>query len=303
VKFIRITDELSVSKLILGTVNFGTMVDEAASFAIMDAYFARGGDTLDTAKVYGSWNPSGISLSEVTVGNWLKARGLRDRVKIITKGCHPILGQPGPRVNAACVKADIEESLLRLQVEVIDHWYLHRDDETVPVEEIIDALECQRKQGHIRSYGASNWSTARIEAANAYAEAIGAQGFTSSQINWSLAQGNPEAMAPQGLVSMTPEIAASPILDTIIVSAMPMDRLKNCSSSSGISRRLRDADENSGSAAASESTFLSITQILCVSFPDIRAFIIAIQALFVFIQIYQFIAKLYKAKPVLLPRQ
>ena len=139
------------------------------------------------------------------MGKWVKDRGLRDKVKIITKGCHPLLGNPEPRVSAACAHADIEESLLRLQAEVIDHWYLHRDNEAVPVEEIIDALEAEVQAGHIRSYGASNWSCARIEEANKYAKSIGGQGFTSSQINWSLAQANPDYLRSQGLVAMTPE--------------------------------------------------------------------------------------------------
>src|SRR3954452_16511794 len=80
------TTDLKVANLCLGTMQFGWTADEAASFAVMDAYVAAGGNFIDTADVYSRWAPGNDGgVSEEMVGRWMKERGNRDRLVIATK--------------------------------------------------------------------------------------------------------------------------------------------------------------------------------------------------------------------------
>lgn len=121
----------------------GSTLDEQASFKLMDRYVELGGNMVDTAEVYANWLPGEKSISEKVIGRWMKARGNREQLIVTTKGVHHDLDAPTivPRVAYAPILTDIEASLQRLQVETIDLYWLHRDDPTKPVEEIIDALD------------------------------------------------------------------------------------------------------------------------------------------------------------------
>lgn len=188
-----VSGPLPLSKIILGTAEFGCRIPEEQSFRLMDRYFELGGNTLDTAAVYGDWEDKGIPLSEITIGKWMRANGNREQVTLITKGAHYRLATPNiPRVSAACIHQDVEQSLNALQTNVIDLYFLHRDDPTVPVEELMNALDIYVKRGNIRALGASNWTAERIAQANAYALSAGKTPFSASQIRWSLAIINPE---------------------------------------------------------------------------------------------------------------
>jgi aryl-alcohol dehydrogenase-like predicted oxidoreductase len=112
-------------------------------------------------------------------------------VLLATKGSHPDLAQMQVgRLSPAEICADLEESLLFLQVGTIDLYWLHRDDPTRPAEEIIDTLEAQVRAGKIRYFGCSNWRLDRIQAARQYAAARGITGFVGVQNLWSLAKPN-----------------------------------------------------------------------------------------------------------------
>jgi aryl-alcohol dehydrogenase-like predicted oxidoreductase len=89
------------------------------------------------------------------------------------------------------IARDVEESLERLGVDAIDLYFLHRDDPRVPVGEIVDALNKHVDSGRVRQLGASNWTTARIAAANEDAAARGRRGFVASQVKFSLAPAKP----------------------------------------------------------------------------------------------------------------
>ena len=90
---------------------------------------------------------------------------------IATKGAHPLLSSMNvPRCTPEEIVHDIEQSLGHLQCDVIDLYWLHRDDPTRPTGEIIETLAGQVKAGKIRYYGCSNWRVERIAAANAYAD-------------------------------------------------------------------------------------------------------------------------------------
>ncbi|MCC2683270.1 MAG: aldo/keto reductase [Paenibacillaceae bacterium] len=170
------------SQLILGTDYYKVELMDQIS-VIMDEFLAIGGTTLDTAHNYGGGR------SEVAIGQWLKERGNREKVTILTKGAHPDKDNPS-RVGRKFLNEDIDCSLERLQTNYLDMWALHRDDPSVPVSEIIDTLNERIQAGHIQAIGVSNWSCARIDEANEYAKANGKVGFTFSSINLSLAKPN-----------------------------------------------------------------------------------------------------------------
>ena len=179
---------LCVSRLALGTDYFGTHVDSDIAFQIMDEYTAAGGNLLDTARFYADWVPGGHGASERTVGQWLARRGARERVLISTKGGHPDLDSMQiSRLSLEEVSGDLEDSLQALGVDCIDLYWLHRDDESQPVEKIMDMLAAVADTGYVRAIGCSNWRAQRLVAANEYAARQGIPQFCASQLQWSLA--------------------------------------------------------------------------------------------------------------------
>jgi aryl-alcohol dehydrogenase-like predicted oxidoreductase len=183
--------DLVVSVLCLGTGEAGANYDRPAGFAMLDAFIEQGGNFVDTAHIYSDWIPGERSRSEKLLGAWMQARRNRPGVLIATKGAHPDLDSMHiGRLSPAEITADLEESLRFLQVEAIDLYWLHRDDTTRPVEEIIDTLEGQVRAGKMRYYGCSNWQLERIRRAQAYAAGRGASGFAGVQNLWSLAKPN-----------------------------------------------------------------------------------------------------------------
>ena len=169
--------EKPVSRLVQGSVMFGTG-GEADAFAVLDAVYAAGGRAVDTARHYGD-------ATESALGRWIKERGLRDEIVIIGKGAHHTPERQ--RVTPADIAVDLEASLRQLGVEAIDLYLLHRDDPSVPVGPIVEALDGHRRAGKILAYGGSNWSVERIAEANAYAAAHGHAPFAASSPNFSLA--------------------------------------------------------------------------------------------------------------------
>ena len=184
---------MNVSKIVLGTDYFGTTVSKDTAFQMMDSFIEAGGNCIDTARVYAQWLPGGKGASEKVIGEWLKSRGIRDKVIISTKGGHPPLGKMDQgRLSRECIESDLDESLKALQTDYIDIYWLHRDDIKRPVEDIMETLHHIVKQGKVRAVGCSNWKVERIEEANNYALSNGCTPFVSSQIQWSLASSTPE---------------------------------------------------------------------------------------------------------------
>lgn len=179
--------ELSVFPLCLGAASLGVNMSRSDAFALLDAYVAAGGNFLDTARVYSDWIPGETQRSEKIIGEWLGARRNRSRIVVATKGAHPDLAKPLPRVTPAAIDGDLTDSLRHLRTDFIDLYWLHRDDPTQPVGPIIDALERHRRAGRIREYGCSNWTAARITAASEYAAGSGAAGFRANQPMWNAA--------------------------------------------------------------------------------------------------------------------
>ncbi len=197
-------NEIAVSRIILGTALFGAAMSREESFDIMDTYFAHGGRAFDTARVYSDWLPNGHNASERTVGEWIRARDCRSEVVLMTKGAHPSFADMHKsRLSPEEIRADFHESLRILQTDYVDVYFLHRDDEAVPVSVIVDTLDEFVKTGKARMLGASNWRAERILEANEYARASGRTPFSVSEIQWSYAVCTPrESFGDDTLVCM-----------------------------------------------------------------------------------------------------
>lgn len=151
----------------LGAMYFGTKQDRAASFALLDHYVALGGDFIDTANIYAHWVGDAWcgGESETILGDWLKARGNRNNVTIATK-VGIAYGEVPTSLAAPRIIEECEKSLKRLGIETIDLYFAHRDDPSVPQEEVLGAFARLIEQGKVRAIGASNFTIDRLAAAH-----------------------------------------------------------------------------------------------------------------------------------------
>ncbi|MDX2051284.1 MAG: aldo/keto reductase [Polyangiaceae bacterium] len=180
--------DLVPSSIALGCATLGKDPEPHVTFQLFDTYVEHGGTFLDTAKVYSDWLPGEKSQSEKTIGAWVRERRNRASLTIATKGCHPELSTMHvPRLSPAELRADINASLSHLDTDYIDLYWLHRDDPTRPVAEILDALNAEVQAGKIRYFACSNWSVARIAEAAAYRDVQKCMGFCANQVRFSLA--------------------------------------------------------------------------------------------------------------------
>lgn len=155
------SSDLEVFPLALGGNVFGWTADEAQSFDVLDAYTAAGGNFVDTADVYSAWAPGNKGgESETVIGNWFAARGNRSDVVLATK----VGGRADHKgLSASTIKSGAEESLRRLRTDYIDLYYTHYDDPSVPVEEVIGALDDLVTSGKVRAIAASNVTPGRLQ--------------------------------------------------------------------------------------------------------------------------------------------
>jgi aryl-alcohol dehydrogenase-like predicted oxidoreductase len=168
-----------ISRLVQGTVMFNTKTLDRW-MQLMDDVFAAGGNVFDSAHQYGNGE------CERMLGKWITERGVREQVVILTKGAHHTIDRR--RVTPFDITADLFDSLARLKTDYIDLYVLHRDDPNVPVGPIIEILNEHQRAGRIRAFGGSNWSIARLEAANAYAREHELTPFAVSSPHFSLAE-------------------------------------------------------------------------------------------------------------------
>lgn len=166
------------SRIILGTAYFGDGITKEDAFMMMDTFREMGGTHIDTARLYADGK------SEEVVGEWLKSRDAGEMI-VSTKGAYydADLGET-PRVNKEEITRDVDNSLKALKRETIEFYWLHKDDENEPVEKIIDIMNDLVKSGKILKFGASNWTSQRIDMANAYAKSNGLVPFSASQIRF-----------------------------------------------------------------------------------------------------------------------
>ena len=199
--------DLTVSRLCMGTVNFGAALNQQQVNAHLDAFTAHGGNLIDTAHVYCNWLPGESSCSERAIGRWLKDHR-REDVILCTKGGHFDLPTPEiSRVTPDNLRQDLEESLRYLQTDYIDLYMLHRDNPALPVEVIMDCLASFVAEGKVRYLACSNWSARRTAQANAYAAERGQPGFVVNELMWSMARINRDTL-PADYVMMDEEMMA-----------------------------------------------------------------------------------------------
>ena len=162
-----------LEQLSLGAANLHTNgLDNA--FEVLDAWLAAGGRMIDTAASYAGGE------SERTIGAWLRERGSRERVVLMTKVGHPDANYTRNRVTPALLEADLAGSLDRLGVPWVDVLLVHRDDPALPVGAILDVLATAVVAGQARAYGVSNWTLPRLDEALAYVDGHGLPPLTWS---------------------------------------------------------------------------------------------------------------------------
>ncbi|MGH3391732.1 MAG: aldo/keto reductase [Actinomadura sp.] len=181
-----LADGTPVGALSLGAMWFGTRVDEAESFAILDRFVAAGGTLIDTANNYAFWLDGGAGgESETVVGRWLAGRKVRDRVVLSTKvgGMPKGTGREG--LSAPVIRSALDDSLKRLGTDRVDVYWAHLEDRSVPLEETVDAFAAAVEQGKVGVLGASNHATWRVERARRLARDRGRPGYTCLQLRHS----------------------------------------------------------------------------------------------------------------------
>ncbi len=179
--------DIEVAPWCLGGNVFGWTADEKTSFDILDAFVDAGFGFIDTADIYSSWAPGHRGgESETVIGNWLAARKNRDRVVIATKLG---MGQPGRegRLDRRYIAEAIEASLKRLRTDYVDLYQSHRDDESTPQAETLQAYADLVKAGKVRIIGASNFSAARFRSALETSADLGLPRYETLQPQYNLA--------------------------------------------------------------------------------------------------------------------
>lgn len=162
---------LIVSRLCLGTMNFGHLADKAASFEIMDRAYDLGIQFIDTADVYGGPQrpdiPLGYGISEEIVGEWLQKSGKRNEIVLATKLYQPMVNGPnGRRLSAYHIREACEASLRRLKTDHIDLYQMHHFDRETPFDEIWQAMDVLIQQGKVLYVGSCNfpgWGIAAMQ--------------------------------------------------------------------------------------------------------------------------------------------
>lgn len=204
---------LKVSRLCLGTMNFGPQTTEADSFAIMDRALELGINFFDTANVYG-WK-KGEGWTEQIIGRWFaQGGGRREKVVLATKVYGGMGDWPNQsRLSALHIIRSCEDSLRRLQTDVIDVFQMHHVDRSAPWEEIWQAMETLTRQGKIVYVGSSNFAGWHIAQANERARARHYLGLVSEQSLYNL-------------VDRTIELEVIPACETYGLGLIPWSPLK-----------------------------------------------------------------------------
>jgi aryl-alcohol dehydrogenase-like predicted oxidoreductase len=183
--------DIDVSGLCLGGNVFGWTADREASFAVLDAYAAAGGNFIDTADVYMAGAPGNSGgESETIIGEWMAARGNRDVIVIATK-VGKLAGLDNLRADT--IRRAADDSLRRLGVDHIDLYYSHGDDPDTPLAEMLGAFGELIEAGKVRAIAASNYSGARLAEALETAERDGLPRFVALQPHYNLMERDYEA--------------------------------------------------------------------------------------------------------------
>lgn len=179
---------LSVSRICLGTMNFGPVTDRADAYSIMDAAHEHGINFFDTANVYG-WGEN-RGLTETIIGEWFaQGSGRRERTVIATKLYGDMGDWPNDgRLSALNIRRACDASLRRMQTDYIDVYQMHHIDRGTPWDEIWEAMDVLRLQGKILYVGSSNFAGWHLAQAQEVARRRGALGLVSEQSIYNLVE-------------------------------------------------------------------------------------------------------------------
>jgi aryl-alcohol dehydrogenase-like predicted oxidoreductase len=178
--------DLTIAPVVFGGNVFGWTADAKTSFDLLDRFTGAGFNAIDTADVYSAWAPGNKGgESETIIGAWMKARGNRNAVTVITKvGSEMGPGKKG--LSARYIEEEVEASLKRLQIDAIDLYLSHWPDDSVPHEETLGAYQRLIAKGKIRWCGASNYSPAQLAAALEASKANGLPRYEALQPEYNL---------------------------------------------------------------------------------------------------------------------
>jgi len=156
--------KLETAPVVMGGNVFGWTIDEKQSFELLDEFVGAGFNTVDTADVYSRWGEGNSGgESESIIGSWMKKRGIRKEVNVITKVGSDV-GQGHKDITEKHIVKAVDDSLRRLQTDHIDLYLTHWDDDRTPVEETLGAYQKLIDAGKVRYIGASNLSPERLNA-------------------------------------------------------------------------------------------------------------------------------------------
>lgn len=177
---------LSVAPLAFGGNVFGWTVKNKTAFELLDAFVDLGFNLIDTANMYSAWVPGNQGgESEVILGQWFKASGKRRQIVLATK-VGMTMGDGSRGLKKAYILKAVEDSLKRLQTDVIDLYQSHQDDLETPLEETLSAYDTLIKQGKVRAIGASNYDARRLRKALEMSRQHGLPAYVSLQPEYNL---------------------------------------------------------------------------------------------------------------------
>lgn len=178
-----------ISKIGLGVARFGTRVDQAESYEMLDYFVANGGTVLDTARNYYEWVENGRGKSESCIGEWMEKAKTRDQIWLVTKGG---VKNDGKRfwsdLSQETLLLELSQSLEALRTDYLNVYLLHRDEPGRSVEEIVETMQVLAERGKVDQIGVANWRSDRIKSANRYAERNHLKKFAIVQTWWSLSE-------------------------------------------------------------------------------------------------------------------
>jgi NDP-hexose C3-ketoreductase / dTDP-4-oxo-2-deoxy-alpha-D-pentos-2-ene 2,3-reductase len=216
---------LSVSRIVLGTLNFGPEIAEPAAHALMDHAHDKGINFFDTSNVYG-WK-TGEGWTEQIIGRWLaQGGGRRERTVLATKLYSAMSEWPNDgRLSALHIRRACDDSLRRLQTDHIDIYQMHHIDRSTPWDEIWEAMEVLRFQGKILYVGSSNFAAWHIAQAQEAAKARHLLGLVSEQSIYNLLTRDIELeVLPAAQAYGLGVLAWSPLLRGLLAGVLREDR-------------------------------------------------------------------------------
>lgn len=199
------TNHTDTPQIVLGTMDYGTRVDERTAYGLLDRFVEAGGFWLDTANCYSFWNdPSGLGgASERVLGSWLRENpGVRSRVGIATKVRQdPLVAHAWPEsaegLSAEAIRRGLAGSLDRLGVDHVDLLWAHAEDRAVPLAETVAAFGEAVAAGRAVRIGAANHASWRVEQARHVARQQGVAEWSALQLRHSLVQPRPGVALPE----------------------------------------------------------------------------------------------------------